>query len=106
MRITPFWITLLAVNAHATLILSTDFTGRTANGKTAENIPWTTGGVQDPGDLTWVVETGTTTNTDLFDTGAAQNHFAPDLNIFTAFALRPFAADRDTEGALLENGSI
>ena len=81
MRITPFWITLLAVNAHATLILSTDFTGRTVNGKTAENIPWTTGGIQDPGDLTWVVETGTTTNTDLFDTGAAQNHFAPDLNI-------------------------
>jgi len=63
------------------MILFTDFTGRTVSGKTAGNIPWTTLGVQDPGDLTWVVESTGPTNTSLFDTANAQGHFAPDMNI-------------------------
>jgi alpha-tubulin suppressor-like RCC1 family protein len=63
------------------VILSTDFTGRTVSGKTASGIPWTVGGVQDPGDLTWVLEGGGPAGTSLFDTANAQGHFAPDLNI-------------------------
>ena len=65
----------------ATPILSTDFTGRTVSGKTAGNIPWTLDGVQDPGDLSWVQESGVPAGTALFDTANAQGHFAPDMNI-------------------------
>lgn len=77
-----FAATLIALPAgHAAVILSTDFSGRTVSGKTASNITWVTGGVGDPGDLTWVLESGGPTNTALFDTANAQGHFAPDLNI-------------------------
>jgi len=62
------------------VILETDFTGRTVSGKTADNIPWTTDGVADPGDLTFVPE-GPPLNTNLFDTANAQGHFAPDMNV-------------------------
>jgi hypothetical protein len=66
---------------EADVILATDFVGRTVSGKTASNITWTTTGVQDPGDLTWVQEGGGPTGTGLFDTPDAQDHFAPDMNI-------------------------
>jgi len=62
-------------------ILSTDFAGRSVSGKTANNITWTTNGVQDPGSLTFVPEGGAPTNTNLFDTPNAQGHFAPDINV-------------------------
>lgn len=67
--------------AAGDIILSTGFTGRTVSGKTASDITWTTLGVADPGDLTWVQEGGGPTNTGLFDTANAQGHFAPDMNI-------------------------
>ncbi len=72
---------LWASHAMADVIASTDFTGRTVSGNTAGNITWTVGGIQDPGDLTWVLEGGGPTTTSLFDTANAQGHFAPDLNI-------------------------
>ena len=62
------------------VILETDFTGRIVSGKTAGNITWTTDGVADPGDLTFVPE-GAPLNTNLFDTANAQGHFAPDMNV-------------------------
>jgi len=61
--------------------LSTDFTGRTVSGNTASNIPWTTNGVLDPGDLTAVDEPPSGALAGLFDTSDAQGHFAPDKNI-------------------------
>lgn len=74
-------VTLGVGSAGAVTILSTDFAGRTVSGKTASDIAWTTNGVQDPGDLTWVQEGGGPTTTSLFDTADAQGHFAPDMNI-------------------------
>ncbi len=66
--------------ATGATILSTDFTGRTVSGKTANSITWTTNGVADPGSLTFVPE-GPPTNTNLFNTSNAQGHFAPDMNV-------------------------
>lgn len=74
------WMSVAPVLFGA-VVLSTDFGGRTVSGKTASNITWTTTGVQNPGDLTWVLEGGGPTNTNLFDTANAQGHFAPDLNV-------------------------
>jgi len=55
------------------VILSTELTGRTVSGATASDIPWTTNGVADPGDLT--------ATHPLFNTGDAQGRFAVDRNI-------------------------
>jgi alpha-tubulin suppressor-like RCC1 family protein len=65
------------------VLLETDFTGRTVNGKTAGNIPWSSTGFQSPGDLTFVPGGGAPTNTSLFDGSNAQGYFAPDINIGT-----------------------
>lgn len=73
-------VLVLPASAPADVIVSTDFAGRTASGKTASNILWTTNGVQDPGDLTFVPE-GPPLNTNLFNTADAQGHFAPDMNV-------------------------
>ena len=71
----------LAVNlAVADVILSTDFTGRTVSGNTAQNIAWTTSGVTDPGDMTAVDVNSTGQLAGLYDTANAQGHFAPNLN--------------------------
>lgn len=75
---------LLAPIAHAEVIISTDFTGRTVSGKTASNIPWITNGVSNPGNLTWIPElpqATTSASAPLFDTGNAADHFAPQRNI-------------------------
>jgi arylsulfatase len=69
------------VAVSAAPFAATEFTGRTVSGKTASNIAWTTSGVANPGNLTWVNEGGGPTNTGLFDTPNAQGHFAPNLNI-------------------------
>ena len=64
------------------VILDTDFTGRTVSGATASNITWATDGVADPGALT-ATDAGGSVPIALFDTGAAQGHFAPDRNLHT-----------------------
>jgi len=69
-----------APSASADVILSTDFTGRTVSGLTASNITWTANGVTNPGDLTAVHEVANDAG-DLFDTAAAQGHFALDNNV-------------------------
>ncbi len=74
---------LAPASANAALILTTDFTGRTVSSATADNIPWTTGGVTDPGSLTAIDINGATGSPPfkLWDTPNAQGHFAPDLNV-------------------------
>jgi len=57
------------------VLASTDFTGRTVSGATAENIPWTVHWVESPGNL------ATDPAYNLFDTNDAQDHFAPVRNV-------------------------
>lgn len=64
-------------DSKASLILATDFNGRTVAGNTASNIPWTLGAVTDPGNLT---VQGPPALAGLFNTPNAQNYFAPNLN--------------------------
>jgi hypothetical protein len=68
--------------AQGEVILSTDFTGRTVSGDTAQNITWSVNGVSDPGDLTAVdINNAAPPTFVLFDTANAQGHFAPNLNV-------------------------
>lgn len=76
-----FGTALLASSASADVILSTDFTSRTVSGTTASNITWTTNGVTDPGNLTVDNITQGPGDGNLFDTTAAQGHFAPANNV-------------------------
>ena len=75
------WLTLCLIlgtaqMAHAVVIASTDFNGRTVSGSTASNLTWVLNGVADPGDLTAQM------NPDgLFNTADAQNRFAVNRNI-------------------------
>lgn len=71
---------VLVGTAAGDLLLSTDFTGRTVSGNTANNISWTTNGFADPGSLTAVDVNSTGSLAGLFNTANAQGHFAPDLN--------------------------
>ena len=72
----------LVLPASAAVLLSTDFTGRTIAGKTANNIVWTSNGLSAPSSLTAVDEVPTSgAFASLFDTANAQGHFAPDKNI-------------------------
>ena len=70
--------------AHADVIASTDFDGRTLTGSSnhiATNLNWTTNGVADPGDLVAIRTTSNDVNQALFDnTAVAQNMFAPAWN--------------------------
>ena len=67
---------LLAQCVHASILLDTDFTGRIVSGSTANNITWTSLGINAPGSLT------AKNNPDgLFDTVNAQGFFAPNRNI-------------------------
>ena len=67
---------------HAAAVLYTDFSGRTVNGKTAEDIPWQTSGFENPGWLTAVDEAPTNPAfTSLFNTPNSQGYFAPDKNL-------------------------
>ncbi len=80
----PIASLLFLAPAMAESIASTDFTNRTVSGKTAGNLNWTTNGVADPGDLTWVAEApqqSSGSSDALFDTGDSAGHFAPDRNI-------------------------
>ena len=63
--------------------LSTDFSGRTVSGATAQNITWISMGVSDPGDLTAVqaFPEDNSTFEGLFDTASAQGYFAPNRNL-------------------------
>ena len=63
-------------SAGADVILSTDFAGRTVSERTVSDISWSMLGVSDPGPLT-VNEP----IPGIFDTAAAQGHFAPDRNV-------------------------
>ena len=75
------WATLPTAGkpaAGGSVVLSTDFTGRTVNSNTASNIPWITDGVADPGDLTAL---GPAALDGLFTTTAAADRFIPDLNL-------------------------
>ena len=64
------------------IILSTGFTNRMVTDDTASNIGWTVNGVDDPGDLTAVdINSAAPGTFGLFDTTAAQGHFAPNLNV-------------------------
>jgi hypothetical protein len=71
-----------SLNAQATVIVSSDFDGRTVNGTTTSNIDWVTNGVASPGDLNAMI-VGNATNAvfEMFDTSAAQNKFAVNRNI-------------------------
>lgn len=64
--------------ASATVILSTDFDGRTVSGNTASDLTWTTNGVTAPGVL--AANSGSDSFS-LFDTAAAQDRFAVDRNL-------------------------
>ena len=83
-RLAPLAVAVMfmlgAASANAGVILSTDFTGRTVSGLTAGNIAWTTNGVTDPGNLTAVHDVPNDAG-NLFDTAAAQGHFAVDNNV-------------------------
>ncbi|YCM42134.1 PEP-CTERM sorting domain-containing protein [Verrucomicrobiaceae bacterium 227] len=68
-------------SANATLILSTDFSGRSVSGTTASDITWVTNGVSDPGDLTVINATQSTGTGDLFDTANAAGYFAVANNV-------------------------
>ncbi len=72
---------LACAAANAAVVLSTDFNGRTVSGATASNLNWTTNGVADPGSLTAVRTAAGTPGAALFDTAAAANRFAVDLNV-------------------------
>jgi len=66
-------IAIATVSANAGMILSTDFTGRTVNGATAENITWTANGVTNPGNLT--------ATSNLFTHPDTEGHFAVNSNV-------------------------
>lgn len=66
----------LAPSVEADVIAGTDFTGRTVSGLTVSNIPWTTLGVEDPGNMTAIGPLP-----GIFDTANSQGHFAPDRNV-------------------------
>lgn len=64
------------------VIVYTDFAGRIVSGATAQNIIWTVNGVNDPGAITAIDVNSTGLLAGLFNTTEAQNHFAPDLNVY------------------------
>ena len=68
-------------SAGATVILSTDFSGRTVSGTAASNISWVTNGVTSPGDLTVTNSTQSAGSGDLFSTADAAGHFAVANNV-------------------------
>ena len=82
-----FLAAFLVQGAFGSIILSTDFTGRTLAGTTASNITWTTEGIQNPGDLTFSFTAGAgATSTpesplQFHDTTASAGHFAPNINV-------------------------
>jgi hypothetical protein len=75
-----------AGSAGAAVVLSTDFDGRTVSGATASNLNWTAQGVVAPGSLTAVRSAPGTPSAVLFNTAAASNRFAVDLNLHTESA--------------------
>jgi len=70
-----------ATFASAEVVLSTNFDGRTVSGATASNLNWVTNGVADPGDLTVVRVSPGTPAAEFFDTAAAANRLAINLNV-------------------------
>ena len=67
------------------ILLATDFTGRTVTGDTASNITYVTNGLADPGDLTALEENpGDDQLAGLFDSGEGIDDFIPVLNTDTA----------------------
>ena len=71
-----------ALAAPGAILLSTDFSGRSVAGKTANDVVWTSNGLSAPSSLTAVDEAPTSgAFSALFDTASSQGHFAPDKNI-------------------------
>ena len=84
--IAVFLATFLVQDALGSIILSTDFSGRSivGNTTTAGNINWTTNGILDPGDLTFSAPGlvgSPETPLRLFTTGSSAGHFAPNVNV-------------------------
>ena len=75
-------VSCAAASADAAVLLTTDFTGRTVVGKTANDVIWTQNGLSAPSSLTAVDEAPTSgAFSALFDTPNTQGYFAPDKNI-------------------------
>lgn len=66
-------VALISLSANATIILATDFNGRTVSGNTASNLNWTYNGISAPGDLS--------ADFNLFTTSQASDLFVVDSNI-------------------------
>lgn len=67
-------------SADADVIASTDFDGRSATNETASDLSWTTNGVEDPGSMSALSQSGPGT-VSLFDgTSLTQNNFTPGIN--------------------------
>lgn len=65
------------------VLLSTNFSGRTINGPTAQNITWTVSGITDPGDIAIKRETPESNSNfgGIFNTSATSDFIAADRNI-------------------------
>ncbi|MDC0603457.1 hypothetical protein OAP14_10650 [Aliiglaciecola sp.] len=72
---------LFSLSAQSTVILSTDFDGRTVSGVTASNLGWVTNGITSLCALTVEETSAVGPALALFDIGASQNRFAVNRNL-------------------------